>query len=381
MNQDTASDLQLVYWALTGWEDLRQRPQHLAAALAQRNTVLYIRPVPLSRLRHGRPLPPAVEHLSDRLCLLRPRALSPGRLRAVARLNDARAAAMVRRHLDPGRPVVLWLGHPDQAGQIGRCGEALVVFDSMDYHAAFKQGAAAARMAAAELSLLRRADLVLTSSADLQARAEAAGARAVPVPNAAEFEHFAAAATRPLAAPTEIAGLPRPRLLFYGTLGPWLDTGLLAAIARSRPDWTLLVMGPPAGANLALLAGRPNVHLLGWRPYETLPAYLQHADACLLPFVADALTRAVDPVKLYEYLAAGKPVIATPLPELDKCGDLIDVVTTPAAAVAAVERHLLAPDDSERRWRRLAFAAEHTWEQRAAAAVAAIKAALRRNHT
>jgi glycosyltransferase involved in cell wall biosynthesis len=231
-------------------------------------------------------------------------------------------------------------------------------------------------MAAAELSLLRRADLVFASSADLQARAAAIRVPAILVPNAAEYEHFAAAASQPLAEPADLARLPAPRLLWYGTLGPWVDTALLAGIARARPHWTLVLVGPAAGADLAVLAGLPNVYLLGWRPYAALPAYLRHAAVCLLPFVTSDLTRAVDPVKLYEYLAAGKPVVATPLPELAKCGDLVDVVTTPAEAVAAVERHLAAPESEARVAARLAFAAQHTWQERAVTVRDALVAAL-----
>lgn len=374
-----ATDCQIVFWGLTDWEGLTQRPQLLAQELSRRYRVLYVRPAPISRrLRQRGPRPPAVEHLSDRLLVLRPSALSPGRLRLFARLNDAWATHRVRTQLRPDLPAVLWLSHPDQAPQIGRYGERLLVFDEMDYHAGFKAGPSRAAMAAAEHRLLRRADLVFTSGLDLQTLAEAAGAHPLLVQNGVLFEHFAAAAIHPLPEPAPIAGKGQPRLLFYGTFGPWLNTGLLAAIARSRPGWTLVLFGGGYGADLGQLAGLPNVHQLGWQPYALLPAYLQHAAVCLLPFHDTPATRAMDPVKLYEYLAAGKPVVATPLPELAKWGDLVDLATTPAEVIAAIERHLRSPETAERRQQRLAAAARHTWAARAATISAELEAALAR---
>lgn len=321
-------------------------------------------------------MPPLEERLDDRLTIVRPRVLSPGRVQGVAALNHARVGAAVRPRLDRVRPVILWLSHPDQASQIGRYGEQIVCFDLMDNHGAFKSGAARTQMARAEQRLLRRVDLVFTTSSELQARALAAGARTVLVPNAVEYDLFATAATQPLPAPRRLARLPRPRLLFYGTLGPWVDTGWLAAVARSRPEWSIVVIGPAAGADLAPLDGLPNMHQLGRQPYDSLPAFLQQADVCLLPFAVDDLTSAVDPVKVYEYLAAGKPVVATPLPELAKFGDLVDIAATAEEAVAAVERHNRVPEDEARRRIRLAFAARHTWEARGAIIGAAIEAAL-----
>ncbi|HYU21349.1 MAG TPA: glycosyltransferase [Chloroflexota bacterium] len=371
-------DCQIVYWGLTDWEGLRQRPQHLASELSRRYDVLYVRPLPLSRLvrQRGRRLRPVAEQLNERLTIIRPRILSPGRLPAVARANERRATAVVRQYLDPQRPVVLWLSHPDQASQIGKYGEALVCYDRMDDHPAFTSGAAQQALEDAERSLLRRADLVFASGEDLHKRGLEAGARAFLVPNACEFERFATAAIRPLEIPRELALLPRPRLLFYGMLGWWVDMALVAGIARARPNWSVALVGTVVRADLEQVSGLANVHLLGWQPYESLPAYLQHADACLLPLVDSELTRAVDPVKVYEYLAAGKPVIATPLPELAKCGDLVDIVTTPEQAVEAVEGHLLDPGGEARRRQQLGFAAQHTWQARANAISAQIEASL-----
>ena len=371
------SELQIIYWGLTDWEGSRQRPQHLAEHLSQHYDVMYVRPVAYSRLiRYRRPLPSSVDRLSDRLCVYRPRAMSPGRLEPLRRFNNNQARHGITARLNPARPVALWLSHPRQVEQIGRYGEALVCYDLMDYHAAFKTGAQRAAVVADEMKLLRRADLVFASSHDLRDRAETMAAKVVLAPNAADFAHFSRAATEPLDCPNNLMAIPHPRVLFFGTFGPWVDTTLLAGIAQARPRWSLVLIGPPAGADVAGLNALPNCYLLGWRPYDELPAFLQHSAVCLLPFTTNELTRAVDPVKVYEYLAAGKPVVATELPELAKCGDLIDTVASVDEAVRAIERHLLRPEDEARRLARLAFAACQTWEARTATIARAIEEAL-----
>jgi glycosyltransferase involved in cell wall biosynthesis len=367
--------LQIVYLALTDWEGSRQRPQHLALELSRAHRVLYVRPVPLTRWLRDRgriPLRPTVERVNQSLELVRPRLLSPGRIGRVARWNGRMVASYVRRLLDPTLPTVLWLSHPNQASQIGSYGEQLTCFDWMDYHAAFKDGAEREIIETAELGLLRGADLFFASSQDLVRRARQLSVEAVRVPNAADPEYFAMAATTTLPCPPEIEALPRPRLLFYGTFGPWVDTTFLRALALTRPDWPLVLVGAITDDTSDALRDLPNVHWLGWRPYEELPPYLQHADVCLLPFRTGSLTRAVDPVKLYEYLAAGKPVIATPLDEFAKCGDLVDVVTCAEQAASVIEEHLQAPEPAERRLKRMAFARENTWKHRAATVLEAL---------
>ena len=123
-----ATACQIVYWGLIDWEGLTHRPQILATELARHYRVLYVRPAPLSRLlSERRPLPPAVQRADDRLVVLRPRALSPGRLRPLGRLNEALATRQIRATLRPDLPTVLWLSHPDQAGQIGEVELALGV--------------------------------------------------------------------------------------------------------------------------------------------------------------------------------------------------------------------------------------------------------------
>jgi glycosyltransferase involved in cell wall biosynthesis len=180
------------------------------------------------------------------------------------------------------------------------------------------------------------------------------------IPNGVELEHFAAAQPPRLAA--DIVRLPRPVVGFVGGLSSWVDVPLLADLARSRPDWSLALVGP-GGTDLAPLRGLPNVHLLGPRPYRDLPAYLAGMDVGLIPFVQDEVTRNADPIKVYEYLAAGLPVVATDLPALRRLGDLVRLADSPARFQGQVEA-ALAEGREARRAERQAEAARHTWHSR-----------------
>jgi glycosyltransferase involved in cell wall biosynthesis len=155
-----------------------------------------------------------------------------------------------------------------------------------------------------------------------------------------------------------------------------LDLGLLVELARLRRDWSFALVGPVGPgdprADVSTLAAEPNVHLLGARAYRDLPAVLRAADAGLIPYARNALTASIFPMKVYEYLAAGLPVVATPLPALAGVGE---VITAPdAAGIARALEEALADDTAERRAERSRAAAAHSWDRRLEEIAAAIAA-------
>jgi glycosyltransferase involved in cell wall biosynthesis len=152
-------------------------------------------------------------------------------------------------------------------------------------------------------------------------------------------------------------------------LADWLDTGLLAGVARRLPDWTFLLIGE-AKTDLSALAGLPNVILAGPRPHEELPAYAQHWTVSLLPFRDNDQIRASNPLKLREYLAAGRPLVGTDFPALDGYRDLVRVAAGADGFAAALEAARLEP--AERGIERRARVAGESWEARAAEAAALI---------
>jgi glycosyltransferase involved in cell wall biosynthesis len=368
----------LVYLAPHRWESLAQRPQHLAAALAARGwRVLHVEPVAYSvlgnlrRLVTRRPVawrgrlterganlwsyspPPGLPltMASARLNALGHRLVRPGLVRALARLAFRRPALVA--------------GWPLAAPWVGHLGERIAVYDCMDDFPAFPQPARRRRaIEAAEAALAARCDLVVATSEGLRAK-WAGRARAVRVVPNGVADTFLAALDGSPALPADMAAIPAPRLLYVGVIDRWLDQGSLIALARRHPDWSLVLVGP-VGVPVGELAALPNVHLLGSRPHAALPGYLAASAAGLIPFVVSSLTVAVNPVKLYEYLAAGLPVAATPLPELAQFGDVCHLGASGEAFVRAAERAVAEAGDASRREARRAVARQHTWERRAA---------------
>jgi len=229
-----------------------------------------------------------------------------------------------------------------------------VVFDCLDDFSAFRN--IGDRMLDLERTLAAHAD-VTTASSQVLARKHAA-VRPILLPNAADYAHFSGSKPHP----ERLEG--GPVLGYYGAIAHWFDVELVAGAASARPDWRFILIGRVDRDIEARLKRCPNVRLLDETRYADLPGYLAAFDVCLIPFVLDDLTRATNPVKFFEYLSAGKPVVAARLPELlPFTGDcfLYDGLSD---FLAQTERALLTKDDPEKAASRRALARANTWDAR-----------------
>ncbi|HML39490.1 MAG TPA: glycosyltransferase [Bellilinea sp.] len=233
-----------------------------------------------------------------------------------------------------------------------------VIYDCMDSHADFPD--TTAEMLAQEQSLFLQSDWVITSSRPLINRIQQFTQRVSLVLNAGEFSHFS---QTDLARPSEIAGLRGPIIGYYGAISAWFDAGIIAELAAAHPEWNFVLIGNTHGADLSPVAELPQVLLLGEKPYDTLPAYLAHFDAAIIPFRRTPLTDATNPVKLFEYLSAGKPVIASRLTELEHYEDTVTLCSTAAEWIQAVEA-ALEDSDAAVKAQRIAVGQQNTWERR-----------------
>lgn len=325
-----------------------------------------------------------VREVAPRLYVLSPvvPVVGPPALRAVALLALAHGAARAARRLRFERPV-LWAFLPTALPLADRLAPRALVYHCVDHYAA-NPGVDADWVDALERRMLARADVVFATSVPLAERLRAAGAAHVTlVPNVADVALFARA-HEPLLEPSELAGLARPRALYVGNLAAYrVDPALLDAAADAAG--ALVVVGPvglgeAAGATPALraLLARPDVRALGPRPPDALPALMRHCDVGLVPFLENDHTRASLPLKLWEYLAAGLPVVATSLPSLRELGaaGTIALATGPAAFADAVRN--AAAEPVARRAERLALARAHDWPARIEELCAVVGAALAR---
>ncbi len=313
MNRD------LIYFSPIPWRGLYQRPQHTARALAADRRVLFVEP----RTLHL-PEPPADEANLAFLALpvLPVNARRPI-LRATARLASHFALArdgitrrqgiLLKRKLASlgMRDPVLFFGHPDFADLLDLCPGCPVVYDHMDDVLAFSRPGADLRRRLGRLA--KEAALLSASAGKLAEQLVTLGGREpLRVGNGVEFGRFARGES-PAPEPPELANMSRPRAVYVGSVAEWFDFDLLFAVARALPAWSFPVVGPLRPALLGRREQAPgNVRFFGARPYDEVPGWLHHADAALIPFLSTTLTAGVDPVKLYEYLAAELPVLATP---------------------------------------------------------------------
>jgi glycosyltransferase involved in cell wall biosynthesis len=254
-------------------------------------------------------------------------------------------------------PVQLWTFTPDIGYVLGRFGEEKVVYYCVDDHAQFT-GYDTRRVLAEEADLCRRSDLVITTSRTLQDAKAPLNPNTVLVPHGVEYQHFARAADEDLPVPADLAEIPHPRLGFFGLIRDWVNIGMLAEIARRRPQWHFVIIGD-ATFDLSDYRRLPNMHFLGRKPYQDLPGYCRGFDVGLIPFQVNELTRAVNPIKLREYLSAGLGVVSTPMPEVQLYEHLIEIADGPGPFADAIERVLSAdPAEVDRRRRAMS---EETW--------------------
>jgi glycosyltransferase involved in cell wall biosynthesis len=209
---------------------------------------------------------------------------------------------------------------------------------------------------AAERELLRRADVVFATSRRLVEKVRGVRADVFYLPNGVDESFFGAGDAPP---PAVLEGIAAPRVVFVGTLGPWVDAERIAETARRCGGASVVLVGPG-------LPGRPlpgNVHAVGPQPFESIPAILRHSDVAIIPFARNALTASVSPVKLYEYLATGIPVVATRLEEIEAAGSPA-VLAGDAVEFAEAVASQLANPDAWSRDRAVAWARGHTWASR-----------------
>ncbi|MEZ4648175.1 MAG: glycosyltransferase [Candidatus Eisenbacteria bacterium] len=222
---------------------------------------------------------------------------------------------------------------------------------------------------------------MLTTSRALFEEKRSARGTSHYLPNVADSVLFAAGGP----APRELASLDGPKLGYVGNLAAYkLDLPLLLELATTHPAWQLCLVGPVGagdpGTDLSRLEALPNVHVFGPRPHAELPGWVGAFDVCLIPFRISESTRASFPLKFYEYMAAGKPIVSTPLPALEAYADQPDLCRMAEGAAgfgAAVSAALKEGESAELAARRREEALQHSWETRMPAIESIVASALR----
>jgi glycosyltransferase involved in cell wall biosynthesis len=213
-----------------------------------------------------------------------------------------------------------------------------------------------------ERDLITCCDLVICTSEALRQAKAHLHPHTYAVANGAQVVHFARTQAPNTPVAQELRDLPRPIVGYIGNVFQWLDQEMIAYAARERSEWSFVFVGPIT-TDVNQLQVLLNVHFLGPRPYDDLPSYLKGFDVTTVPFIFHDVTLRASPIKFYEYLASGVPLVASRLPDFESFAHLVGLVTTPDEFVAALE-DAIAHDTLEKRQARMAEAQNHSWEAR-----------------
>jgi glycosyltransferase involved in cell wall biosynthesis len=219
----------------------------------------------------------------------------------------------------------------------------------------------------AEEELLKKADIVFTTSSQLLKSRKVLNPRSYYFPNVADHDHFSRALLHGTIVPDDLRVIQPPRIGFIGAISSYkVDFNLIAYVARAHPDWSVVLIGKVGEGdpwtNIENIKNLPNVFILGPRPYTQLPAYLKGIDVAILPNQLNAYTQAMFPMKFFEYLAAGKPIVSVNLPALREYSDMAYLAKSYEDFVLGIEKAL--NDSVEKRIRRSMIASQYTYKSR-----------------
>lgn len=361
----------------TRWFGLRQRHQHLMEGLAKhfRRTLyvehsatflkaLFSRNFPASDLWEYL-LPP--KKLDERLWLVKAPPGLPRRL-GLERVNSYNHRLMVRkikRLLADDEKVVLWVAGPTGADTIGLLDVSLIVYDCYDAFSTFAWEAPhVSYINRLERRLLIESDIILTTSIGLKEKAGQDDPRVHLVRNACDYEHFATRREPPpgFAPVIDLGKLSKPLIGYMGDIAEWMDQELVRYIAGQRPNWNFIFFGPRK-VDVSSLASLPNVHFPGRVPYDDLPYYLHHFDCLWIPFVLNDLTKEINPVKMYEYLATGIPMVSAAMPEVVRLEDVVRIGWDRESFLAKMDE-VVTEHDINSASRRQEVAKANSWAER-----------------
>jgi glycosyltransferase involved in cell wall biosynthesis len=337
----------LVCFSHLRWNFVFQRPQHLMCRFARdMDVIFWEEPVEIG------PRETAYLQVREAPDAAKVRVVVPHLPQGMP--DDAREAALKRlleAHVASVRgALIAWYYTPMMLSFSRQIDADLTVFDAMDELSKFKF--APPHLLELEQELIDRSDILFTGGSSLFEAKKDRHDNVHCFPSSVDRAHFCKARVRQFE-PADQEDLPRPRLGFYGVIDERFDTALLDEVARMRPDWSLVIVGPVVKISQDELPKRPNIHYLGGKTYAELPAYLSGWDVALMPFAMNESTQFISPTKTPEYLAGGKPVVSTPIKDVVRhYGQLegVKIASTAEEFVAACEAALELSRNRESGW-------------------------------
>jgi len=377
----------IVCVSTTDWDEVWGSRQQIASTLARRYRVIYVErqvgpehlaryPNLRGRWRRG--------DVSERagVTLLRPPLLGPGRFfsRLVDDFSQHRLASWLRGHLarlGVTRPI-LWLYPPNSHLLPRLLPNAVSLYHCIDRFAGQSTGRKARVLRAEEADTLKAVDACLAYSRAIAVDHSRIQPRTVYWPNGCDFSRIRSLFAVAGPEPEDLARIPHPRLGHMGSVAGKTDLGLVDRLSRERPEWQLVFVGNEYPHDLdmerwTMMKARPNVHFLGPKPIADVPLYEKGFDLCLVLWQVNAWTRELQPIKIFEYLATGRPIVSMRLPELVDLAAAIRFADSTDDFLAACSSALEARE-SVAESGQLALAETYSWENRLKEAVTKLRA-------
>jgi glycosyltransferase involved in cell wall biosynthesis len=332
--------MEIVCFSHLRWDFVFQRPQHLLTRFADHFRIFYIEE-PLYHADHDH----YSEAIHNNIHIIKLHLTGdPHASDASARQKSIIASIFTRNKI---KEYILWFYTPMALGMTEGLKPEITVYDCMDELSAFKFAPPALRQM--EKELLNKADVVFTGGYSLYEAKKHQHRNIHAFPSSIDKKHFITARTIKQDQPDQ-ANIPHPRFGFYGVLDERFDIELIREVATKKPEWHFVLLGPVVKIDPATLPNNPNIHYLGSKKYNELPAYLGGWDISMVSFAMNESTKFISPTKTPEYLAGGKPVISTPIKDVVESygkNGLVHIINNSDEFVQVAEKELSVTDKRE----------------------------------
>jgi glycosyltransferase involved in cell wall biosynthesis len=372
MNQRPA---EIVHIAVNRWDSMIQREQRLIAGLSRFYRVLFVDP-PLSFLTLSvermkgkkETFRSRVHRVNDRLIIYTPPAFPPFSQNSswIRRWNTHLLSSRIKILLQElsFKNYVLGISWPLWVGVLRELRPRWSYYDCSDDYLTYPGlRAGKKKLRQSEEELLRSVNLVFCSSQRLKEAKTVYNPNCFFIPNGVDPSPWLEGHPEE-GIPPDMKPIRKPVLGYVGTLGEWVDFDALVRLARTKPEWSIVMVGPLTTRRFSsMLTGIPNLYWLGEKGYNELPGYLKNFDVCLIPFKVNEFTEKIYPTKFHQYLGAGKPVVSSSLPELEPFKPWVIFYRDGEGMEEAVGR-ALREDSEEKALMRKRIAGENTWDRR-----------------
>ena len=382
MKESSHNKYEIICFSSTDWEGIWGSRQQVMLRFARRGyRVLFVEQ--LAGVEHLVRYPELYERkrgrwreglrkIAENLFIISPPPLFPGRyyVMSINKINTWITKLWIRKIIQSlnFKSPILWVYKPEHCDLVGKFNERISIYHCIDEWTAGTSGRKRKIITQLDSNLLEKVDVVFANSLLTYEKKIHSNPNTFRIPSGVDFEHFAKAANPHFEAHPALAGIPKPRIGYSGTINERLDYSYLEYLANNRSDWSLVFIGDTFpwsidAAPLRKLSTLSNVHFLGKFPFSSLPSLIRGLDVCLIPYVNDERGSYRSPLKLYEYLAAGKPVVSTNHPEVREFSPPVLIANTPGEFIENVEI-AIAQNSPKYKQKSIDIANQHSWDLR-----------------